>query len=314
MLVVERLLGLRAAGGVYVALGGGDPRPRGMVAATWTSWERLLQERHARRGRVPREARLGARAHPRDRRRHAPRRALRQARALRLDGGCKYPRSAGARWRASARAGAGGGASGRPLMVRAGAGTGKTTVLVERFVRAVVEDGAGVEQMLAITFTEKAARCARVRRRFVELGLVQEARGGERLDLDHPRPLRSHPAPPPPARDRPGFRVLDELDSSASRSTPSILRSRSWPAARTGASSSRPPTRRMGCATCAPRTSPAQRGEQAASPGGLRTPLDEVRPPTSSGCTACCASCSRLFDERFRPRASAPGSISRTSS
>ena len=33
MLVVERLLGLRPAGGVYVALGSDDPRPRGMVAA-----------------------------------------------------------------------------------------------------------------------------------------------------------------------------------------------------------------------------------------------------------------------------------------
>jgi ATP-dependent helicase/DNAse subunit B len=32
MLVVERLLGLRAAGGVYIALGSDDPRPRGMVA------------------------------------------------------------------------------------------------------------------------------------------------------------------------------------------------------------------------------------------------------------------------------------------
>jgi ATP-dependent helicase/DNAse subunit B len=33
MLVVEKLLGLRPAGGVYVALGSDDPRPRGMVAA-----------------------------------------------------------------------------------------------------------------------------------------------------------------------------------------------------------------------------------------------------------------------------------------
>ncbi len=33
MLVVEKLLGLRAAGGVYVALGNRDPRPRGMVAS-----------------------------------------------------------------------------------------------------------------------------------------------------------------------------------------------------------------------------------------------------------------------------------------
>jgi ATP-dependent helicase/DNAse subunit B len=48
MLVVERLLGLRAAGGVYVALGSEDPRPRGMVAAEvdalgsgWVSGDRL---------------------------------------------------------------------------------------------------------------------------------------------------------------------------------------------------------------------------------------------------------------------------------
>jgi len=33
MLVVERLCDLEAAGGVYVALGSTDPRPRGMVAA-----------------------------------------------------------------------------------------------------------------------------------------------------------------------------------------------------------------------------------------------------------------------------------------
>ena len=64
------------------------------------------------------------------------------------------------------------------LLVRAGAGTGKTTVLVERFVRAVVEDGAAVEAMLAITFTEKAAAemKTRVRRRFLELGRRDDAR------------------------------------------------------------------------------------------------------------------------------------------
>ena len=33
------------------------------------------------------------------------------------------------------------------LLVRAGAGTGKTTVLVERFVQAVVEDGADVDEL-----------------------------------------------------------------------------------------------------------------------------------------------------------------------
>ena len=43
------------------------------------------------------------------------------------------------------------------LLVRAGAGTGKTAVLVERFVGAVADDGVAVESILAITFTEKAA-------------------------------------------------------------------------------------------------------------------------------------------------------------
>ena len=69
----------------------------------------------------------------------------------------------------------------RSLMVRAGAGTGKTTVLVERFVQAVVEDGAPVEGILAITFTEKAAAemKTRVRARFMELGFRDEARAAE---------------------------------------------------------------------------------------------------------------------------------------
>ena len=51
MLVVEKLLGLRAAGGVYVALGSEDPRPRGMVAAEvdelggrWVQTDRLEAE------------------------------------------------------------------------------------------------------------------------------------------------------------------------------------------------------------------------------------------------------------------------------
>src|SRR6185312_1035227 len=39
----------------------------------------------------------------------------------------------------------------------AGAGTGKTTVLVERFVRAVCEQGLDVESVLVITYTRKAA-------------------------------------------------------------------------------------------------------------------------------------------------------------
>ncbi len=59
-----------------------------------------------------------------------------------------------------------------PLLLAAGAGSGKTSVLVERFVRAVREDGIAPERILAITFTERAAGelRERVRARLLELG------------------------------------------------------------------------------------------------------------------------------------------------
>jgi ATP-dependent helicase/nuclease subunit A len=105
----------------------------------------------------------------------------------------------------------------RSLMVRAGAGTGKTTVLVERFVQAVVEDGSPVEGILAITFTEKAAAemKARVRARFMELGRRDEARAAEGawISTIHgfcSRVLRAHALS---AGIDPEFRVLDELEA-----------------------------------------------------------------------------------------------------
>jgi ATP-dependent helicase/nuclease subunit A len=45
----------------------------------------------------------------------------------------------------------------RDVFLVAGAGTGKTRVLVRRYCDAVTQDGAGVESILAFTFTEKAA-------------------------------------------------------------------------------------------------------------------------------------------------------------
>jgi len=67
------------------------------------------------------------------------------------------------------------------LLLAAGAGSGKTTVMVERFVAAVREDGVEVGRLLAITFTEKAAAelQARIRRRFLELGEDERARETE---------------------------------------------------------------------------------------------------------------------------------------
>src|SRR5215210_8378979 len=62
------------------------------------------------------------------------------------------------------------------VFVSAGAGTGKTAVLVERFVRAVCDGGIDVESILVITYTRKAAAELRGRIR-------SELRRGGRPDL-----------------------------------------------------------------------------------------------------------------------------------
>ena len=67
------------------------------------------------------------------------------------------------------------------LLLDAGAGSGKTSVLVERFVRAVLEDGIDIAAMLTITFTEKAAAELRdrIRIRLRERGAPEAARRTE---------------------------------------------------------------------------------------------------------------------------------------
>ncbi len=103
------------------------------------------------------------------------------------------------------------------LLVSAGAGTGKTSVLVERFVRAVLDDGVAVDAILAITFTEKAAAqlTSRVRARLMALGARTEARRAEAawISTIHgfcSRVLRTHALA---AGIDPEFRVLDALES-----------------------------------------------------------------------------------------------------
>jgi ATP-dependent exoDNAse (exonuclease V) beta subunit len=56
------------------------------------------------------------------------------------------------------------------VFVSAGAGTGKTAVLVERFVRAVCERGLDIDSILVITYTRRAAGELRARIR-AELGV-----------------------------------------------------------------------------------------------------------------------------------------------
>ena len=101
-----------------------------------------------------------------------------------------------------------------PLLLAAGAGSGKTSVLVERFVRAVREDGVAPGRILAITFTERAAGelRERVRARFVELGEREAARDTEAAFVSTfhgfcARLLRAHPLA---AGLDPDFEILDE--------------------------------------------------------------------------------------------------------
>ena len=103
------------------------------------------------------------------------------------------------------------------LLLSAGAGTGKTSVLVERFVRAVVEDGVEVDSILAITFTAKAAAelRTRVHRRFLDYELPERARDAEAawISTIHgfcARVLRTHSLP---AGLDPEMRVLDGLEA-----------------------------------------------------------------------------------------------------
>ena len=70
------------------------------------------------------------------------------------------------------------------LLLDAGAGSGKTSVLVERFVRSVLEDGIEVGAILTITFTEKAAAemRERIRRRLREIAATDPGPAHPRAD------------------------------------------------------------------------------------------------------------------------------------
>ncbi|MDQ3890096.1 MAG: UvrD-helicase domain-containing protein [Actinomycetota bacterium] len=107
------------------------------------------------------------------------------------------------------------------VFVSAGAGTGKTTVLVERFVKAVCARGLSLESVLVITYTERAAGelRARIRERLVELGRGDLTREIDRawISTIHgfcSRLLRNHPFE---AGLDPRFRVLDESQARVLR-------------------------------------------------------------------------------------------------
>ena len=107
-------------------------------------------------------------------------------------------------------------ATGR-VFVSAGAGTGKTAVLVERFVRAVCDRGLDVDSTLVITYTKRAAGelRARIRAELRERGRHDLARelDGAWISTIHGFCNRLLKAYPFQARLDPRFRELDDAQA-----------------------------------------------------------------------------------------------------
>jgi ATP-dependent helicase/nuclease subunit A len=107
------------------------------------------------------------------------------------------------------------------VFVSAGAGTGKTRVLVERFANAVCDEGVDVGSVLVITYTERAAGelRARIRRELLDRGSSDLARqlDGAWISTIHGfchRLLKTHPFA---AGLDPRFRVLDDSQARVLR-------------------------------------------------------------------------------------------------
>jgi len=115
----------------------------------------------------------------------------------------------------------------RDVFLRAGAGTGKTTVLVDRFCSAALDPDVGVDRILAFTFTDRAADQLRRRVREELIERASAADGPEREALLEAveasdrawistihgfcrRLLASHPAA---AGIDPRFRVVDQAEA-----------------------------------------------------------------------------------------------------
>ena len=107
------------------------------------------------------------------------------------------------------------------VFVSAGAGTGKTSVLVERFVRAACDSGLDVGSVLVITYTRRAAAelRGRIRAALVGRGRLDLARelDGAWISTIHgfcARLLRAHPFA---IGIDPRFRELDEPQAAVLR-------------------------------------------------------------------------------------------------
>jgi ATP-dependent helicase/nuclease subunit A len=107
------------------------------------------------------------------------------------------------------------------VFVSAGAGTGKTLVLVERFANAVCDEGLDVGSVLVITYTERAAGelRSRIRRELVDRGRDALARelDGAWISTIHGFCHRLLKAYPFAAGLDPRFRVLDDSQARVLR-------------------------------------------------------------------------------------------------
>src|SRR5215467_12415969 len=132
----------------------------------------------------------------------------------------RLPREARMSWQPNAEQQAAIEARGE-VFVSAGAGTGKTAVLVERFARAVCDDGLDVDSILVITYTRKAAGelRSRIREALIVRGRPDAARrlDGAWISTIHGfcnRLLRAYPFA---AGLDPRFRELDEAQAAVLR-------------------------------------------------------------------------------------------------
>jgi ATP-dependent helicase/nuclease subunit A len=111
--------------------------------------------------------------------------------------------------------------AGGEVFVSAGAGTGKTAVLVERFVRAVCDRGLDVDSILVITYTRRAAGelRTRIRSALAERGRHDLARelDGAWISTIHGFCLRLLKTYPFAAGLDPRFRELDDAQGAVLR-------------------------------------------------------------------------------------------------
>ena len=199
------------------------------------------------------------------------------------------------------------------VFVSAGAGTGKTTVLVERFVRAVCDEGLDVESVLVITYTRKAAAelRGRIRAALLERGRDDLAQrlDGAWISTIHgfcARLLRAHPFA---VGIDPRFHELDEQHGAVIRGEAFDAALEEFCGTRLArpAAAARRPTAPSGCAGCSPastRRCARRAGRSCSCPG---------RRPTSTGGLPSCARRRSASRATWRRRRASARSRSRRS-